>query len=150
MDHSSSALDADGGAAVLGATSDANPRKSKYLVLLAMLLVSAVSGGAWALMAAGSPGERLLRLGQAAALLILVLMWCHFDSAERGRNLPKWLAILIVLVAFIGLPVYLLRSRGVFGGLVTISKAVVFLGLFSLVQYFSSEAAYRAYLAVSE
>jgi len=57
-------------------------------------------------------------------LIILLVWWVLRDSAERNLTVPYYLKILIVLIAVIGLPIYLFRSRGFKGGLLALAAAV--------------------------
>jgi tetratricopeptide (TPR) repeat protein len=57
-------------------------------------------------------------------LIFLILWWVLRDSAERDVTVPYYLKMLLVLIAAIGLPIYLFRSRGFRGGLLAMAAAV--------------------------
>jgi len=40
------------------------------------------------------------------------LAWCWYDSIDREIQIPRWLRVCIVLIPIIGMPYYLLLSRG--------------------------------------
>ena len=60
--------------------------------------------------------------------IVLVVSWCFLDARELGYRIPKLLLVLIVLCGAIGLPLYLIRTRGV-RGLWSSLLASLFLGL---------------------
>jgi hypothetical protein len=124
-------------------------KHQKTLILVALLVLTALCGALWLFVPEGSPNEPLVYVGQSFATVLLVLLWCHVDSRQRGYRLSKGLSILIVLVAVVGLPIYFLKSRGRRAGSFAILKAAAFYGLMYVVDHLSFEAAYSAHLAAS-
>ena len=43
--------------------------------------------------------------------VILIVGWCTYDSQMQGYPLIGWLRLTIVLVAIVGVPIYLVKSR---------------------------------------
>lgn len=127
----------------------ADRRRQKNMLLVALLAFTAISSAMWVFVPDGSPNERLLYVAQSFGTVLLVLLWCHVDSSQRSYRLSKKLSILIVLVAVVGLPIYLLKSRGRRGGSLAILKALAFYGLMYIVDYLSFEAAYSAHVAAT-
>lgn len=64
------------------------------------------------------------------ALALFALRWCALDSEVLGRRLSRWMGLTILLLAIVGVPIYLLRTRGLRRGLVACG---VLAGLFVLV-----------------
>ena len=64
----------------------------------------------------------------AFAFIIFVLIWCHCDADERAVKIGAVLRATIFLLAIIGLPIYLVRSRGAWRGLRASLLAVLFFG----------------------
>ncbi len=117
-------------------------KKTRFLVALAWVTV--ICAAVRAFMPEDSPYERPLMLVQMIPTLVLLLLWCHHDSSERGYRLSKGLSILIVLVAVVGLPIYLLRTRPGAAGFVAILKAAAFFGFLLAVDYLVAQVTYLA------
>ena len=58
----------------------------------------------------------------------LTLLWCVFDSYQRGYQIKLPLGVCIVLLAFLGVPFYLLRTRGWYGFVSIVLMALFFVG----------------------
>ena len=65
------------------------------------------------------------------AFNLLTFAWCHYDSAERNQTLGVGWRFAIILFGLFALLAYLLKSRGMKKGLISVGKALlVFLGIF--------------------
>lgn len=60
------------------------------------------------------------------AELFCVVRWVQLDAWEKQIRLPRWLLVLVVGIALVGVPVYLLRSRG-WNGMLSILCALLIL-----------------------
>jgi len=65
-------------------------------------------------------------LASAIAQLVSILFWCIADAEEREFDLSFGYRIFIVLFAFLGLPFYLIKTRGLQKGLISIAYAFLF------------------------
>ena len=57
-------------------------------------------------------------------MLVLGVSWCFTDAAERGFRMGRLMSLLLILCLAVGLPVYLLRTRG-FGAFKTLALTVL-------------------------
>jgi hypothetical protein len=83
--------------------------KAKRRRLVWMLGIAVAAGIASEVFA---DAERELQLLEGVGLAVLVASWCSVDARERRRTLGKLQFASIILIALIGLPVYLFRTRG--------------------------------------
>ena len=97
------------------------PRVRKRRCLIILLLMFVVSGAVDPFLPDGSRVSLVLTLPAAAAILV----WCLYDAAERSCQVKVPMRILIFGFACVGVPVYLLRTRGL-KGIVSIGLAVLF------------------------
>ncbi len=61
-------------------------------------------------------------------LLILGVSWCFTDAAERNFRVGRVTSLLLILFLALGLPIYLLRTRG-FGGFKTLALTLCLIGV---------------------
>lgn len=66
-------------------------------------------------------------------IAFLVVIWCVYDATEREVRLGVKLKLVVFLLLVVGLPVYLLKSRGV-GGFAALFAAVVMAVFVILIQ----------------
>ena len=66
---------------------------------------------------------------EGVLLAVFALRWCDLDSKELGRRIGRWMGLTIFLIAIVGVPIHLLRTRGMRRGLVA---CAVFAGLLCL------------------
>ena len=59
--------------------------------------------------------EKIWMAINIAALMFPTLRWCFLDANERHQRLGRFMQLLIICVAALGIPVWLLRTRGVRG-----------------------------------
>ena len=91
--------------------------KAKRRRLIGLLVLAAVAGIA---MQAMDSAEREIEILEGICIAVLVTSWCTVDAHERGSTIGKLQFVGLVFFTFIGLPVYLIRSRGVRGVLSTL------------------------------
>ena len=60
-------------------------------------------------------------------LLILGISWCFTDAAERNYRMGRLMSLLLILILGIGLPIYLLRTRG-FGAFKSLAFTLLLIG----------------------
>ncbi|MEI8022093.1 MAG: hypothetical protein WCH39_28040 [Schlesneria sp.] len=60
-------------------------------------------------------------------LLILGVSWCFTDAAERNYRMGRLMSLLLILFLALGLPIYLLRTRG-FGAFKTLAATLLLVG----------------------
>jgi hypothetical protein len=113
-------------------------KKAKRLCLLGLLILAAVGGVLDEVVPSSRNFDRLSTVVSSVIGVLLVFMWCHYDSWQRSCAIGKPLRLLIIFVAFVGVPVYLLRTRG-FRGLLSVVLGGVFLALMGVVALFASE-----------
>jgi hypothetical protein len=70
-----------------------------------------------------TPGDFIVGI----PFLILGIWWCFLDAEERGERIGGLLRWVLVLLFFVGFPVYIFRSRGV-SGFVTLSYSLLVIG----------------------
>ncbi len=98
-------------------------RRKKRNALLALLAVSAVAGALDSICANSGTDPIVATIATTVPALLLILHWCMLDSQELRVRISTALAVVILLLALVGVPVYLLKSRGA-GGLVAIVAAL--------------------------
>jgi len=82
----------------------------KILLLLVVLIsVSAMIDAYFSAHLIRAPAW--LTIVSTVAMTAAVFAWYYFDSSEVGYARNKWLNIVVVAVALIGIPVYLFKSR---------------------------------------
>lgn len=105
--------------------------RRKRFFLIAMLCYS-VPSGALAVKIA-EDGERLYFIA-SLPLLILMIKWCFEDARQRDYPLGKWMRVALVLFFIGAFPIYLFRTRGLFG-FVSVLGAALFFCLLMLGSY---------------
>ncbi len=80
----------------------------KRLPLLVALIVALLSGISDGIFGETALGEWLSSVG----ICVAIVVWCHYDAAQRRFDLRTWLRLLILLLSPIGVPIYAFRSRG--------------------------------------
>ena len=103
------------------------PTKTRPLLhrIAALAIFSALIGLLLTL-AAGNP--KLERLLDVLLMLIFsfgIFAWCYHDSQRRGHKLGFAWRIFLIFFGWLGLFVYLFRSRGLFGGLRASALAIL-------------------------
>ena len=105
-------------------------KTAKRLCLVGLLLLFVVMGVLEPLLVLKQADRTVTLLGGLVSI-VLIFIWCQNDSYERSYRIPKSLRLLIIFVAILGVPIYLLRTRGIWG-IVSIVKAVAFVGVCAL------------------
>jgi hypothetical protein len=100
-------------------------RQSKRRVVLAAALFSALTTPSFLLLPEGSAQARLFDIISIIGFGVLTLGWCYYDALERGAPLGAGFRILIVLLGVLGLFIYLVKSRGLRRGLLSVGVAIV-------------------------
>jgi hypothetical protein len=77
-----------------------------------------------------------------------VRQWCSLDSMERHAPFGLLLGLTIVFVTVIGVPIYLLRSRGL-RGLLAVGKAALFLVALGIIAFVTEQLVSYIALAVT-
>jgi hypothetical protein len=56
---------------------------------------------------------------------LLIFAWCHYDAIERNESFGAGWRLLIVLLGIFALFIYLLKTRGLKQGLISIGKTLL-------------------------
>src|SRR5262245_36564982 len=80
---------------------------------LAWLLVLAAAAGIATQVVADAGRE--IQVLEAIGIALLIASWCTIDARQRGGTIGRLQFLGIVFFTIIGLPVYLLRTRGMHG-----------------------------------
>ena len=75
----------------------------------------------------------LLPLVLGLATTVLIISWCQVDARERGFAIRSWLFVTLFFLTFLGVPIYLLRTRGA-RGVFSIVLAFLFALLMGLLE----------------
>jgi hypothetical protein len=86
--------------------------------------------------------DKVFRVGGARPTAVLIASWCHIDARERGYAIRKLLFLAIVFVTVVGLPIYLIRTRG-FRGVLSIVFALLFAIIMAVLEGIAIEITYR-------
>src|ERR1043165_1797900 len=107
----------------------------KRRVIWAIVSLGAVFGIVLAI--SGSPHGRTSPIEYAFSILFgfCVLDWCLADSRQRFELLTRGRTVLILWLPILGLPLYFIRSRGIFG-----AAKMAYGYLFSLILFTSTVA----------
>lgn len=96
-------------------------------ILIAILLVMLLAGGLDATYGArGAPLPLALTAPLTLAISFLCFVWYRRDSDTMGYARSPWLNACVILLVFIGIPYYLLRSRPQGRKLVALAKCLGF------------------------
>lgn len=101
--------------------------KKRQMTWFAMLISSL--SGAIAGLSIWEEWQSELYIVGCVLLLFAILRWCILDCQERGQRLGRWMMLAICLIMIVGVPIHLLRTRGMLRGL---AACVAFAGLFCL------------------
>lgn len=126
---------------------EATVKKAKRQCLLGLLGLAAIVGVLDQVLVDDRSYDRLLTTGSAVIAVVLIAAWCHYDSWQRSYTIGTPLRFLILLLAAIGVPVYLLRTRG-WRGLISTILAGAFAGLMVVLEWAACEVTYRLLLAM--
>jgi hypothetical protein len=91
-----------------GATLNRDPKRA---IIAAIFIFAFLLGLAEGYLHSDRTEQPLLLVG-AIMWSCFALAWCWYDSIDRESYFPRWLRVCIVLVPIIGMPYYLLSSRG--------------------------------------
>lgn len=84
--------------------------RRKRRIVIMLLVYSAIIGVlSYYLPEENAPLDFLI----GAPVLILGLVWCFTDAAEHKHRIGGPMSVLLVLVFIVGLPIYLLQTRGI-------------------------------------
>jgi tetratricopeptide (TPR) repeat protein len=98
----------------------------KHIIVIFMIMLPFIAEFA-GYMARPRGAYVLVYIVEALAFFVLLYWWVIRDSAERNLKTRTGLIAHIILVPFTGLPTYLVRTRGVKGGMIATGVAVVIL-----------------------
>lgn len=96
-------------------------------ILIAILLVMLLAGGVDATYGARDDSTPLaLTAPLTLCINFLCFLWYRRDSDVTGYRRSPWLNVCVILLVFIGIPYYLLRSRPHGRKLIALAKCVGF------------------------
>lgn len=87
-------------------------RVYKRRCLAVLLLIAAVGGAVAPFLQEGSRIDRCSSVFFALLGVGTIFLWCLYDSVERSYHIKLSMRILIFALACVGVPLYLLRTRG--------------------------------------
>ena len=96
------------------------PDTVKRLILIVLMTIWFVAG-----LSRYSSFDNLMTIATAVATSLCALLWVVYDAEERTYKPSKFFRLFICLVAIVGVPLYLLRSRAI-SGLLSIGGLVAF------------------------
>jgi hypothetical protein len=108
----------------------------KRRVLWASVVFAAVLGVPLGLLPDHGPADTVLSIVITLGTGILVLAWCHYDSRQLGRRIGPGFRWLVVILGFLALFIYLLRTRGARKGGLAVGVAALFIGALILLGAF--------------
>jgi hypothetical protein len=108
---------------------------------LIWLLVFSIAIGVAEQVFAEDELDKMFRVGGAIPSVMFIASWCHIDARERGYAIRKLLFLAIVFVTVVGLPVYLIRTRGV-RGILSIVLALLFAVIMVALEEIAIEVTY--------
>ena len=65
------------------------------------------------------------------ACAVLILLWCHYDAAERSYQIKLPLSILIFALALVGVPLYFMITRR-WRAIFSIALTILFLAVLGM------------------
>jgi hypothetical protein len=84
----------------------------KRYCLIGILALFLISGVLFPFVHKDPNIDSLMTFLVAFLFTVLTLLWCKYDSFERGCRIRPRLTVCIVLLAFVGVPIYLFLTRG--------------------------------------
>jgi hypothetical protein len=108
-------------------------RSRGYLAGIA--LVAVVGGAIQQLLHAHMDAERISLAVTVFPTAICLYLWVRSDAAERGILMPVRATLLVPLIAIVGVPYYLIRTRPRRAALWQVLLAIGFAGLLSLLSW---------------
>jgi len=109
-------------------------RDEKRWILIGLLVAGAIFGAAFPFLPESQ--QELFssaNLSISVAFFLALLAWCYYDASGLGFLLSKLTILSLILVAPVGFPVYLFRTRGARHALKALALTCLFLGAWYLV-----------------
>src|SRR5262249_33577365 len=94
---------------------DAGDRKKRSIALWGFVVLSALSGAADLIFHYITIWSKESWTMSTVIGALLIYTWCHYDALVYKQLIPRSLKFCIVLLAIVGVPIYLVRSRGWLG-----------------------------------
>ena len=98
----------------------------KRRTLIGFVFLSVALGIAIPFLSKGSWGYAALRFFVAVALSVLSLLWCIADGGVKNLRLGRVVLTTVILVPYVGVPIYVFQRRGLKDGAVMITKIIGF------------------------
>lgn len=102
-------------------------RRNKNRCLKVIVGIALVVGFFYALLPEDSGWLTIIDIVCRIGFLLLVLLWCVYDSFERKSPITKKMSVCLFLLFGIAFPYYIFRTRGFKGGFKTLGLVLVFL-----------------------
>jgi hypothetical protein len=119
-------------------------KAAKRRCLFGMLALAAIVGVLDQIFADDRGTDKFVTVIYALTAAFLLITWCQYDSRLYAYRIRKPLLLLIFLLAIIGLPLYLLRTRG-YRGLISIAIAAAFFAALLLLEQAAIEVTFRLF-----
>lgn len=94
--------------------------EKRRIILIYIPLVATIGIIVGMILGSRSRYELLINIATGIGMNILTLAWCKIDARERNYRLSKHFPLFVVLLGIFALVYYLLRSRGIGRGLISI------------------------------
>ena len=101
----------------------------KQRTLFGFVILSVVLGVAIPLISKESWSYVALRFFAAVALSSLSFFWCIADGGVKDLRLGRVILTTVILVPYVGVPIYVFYRKGLKEGAITIAKMIVFVFL---------------------
>jgi hypothetical protein len=98
----------------------------KRTALMSLLGIAFVSSLATWVFAGEGLAYSISFILTAVAQLVAIIYWCRADAEQRNFEFTFGQRLFIILFALVGLPFYLIKSRGFANGLIATGYALLF------------------------
>lgn len=102
-----------------------NLKKPKTIVLIIGLILMVINISLSIFITEGSSIEQILNIFFVIGFNFLMLLWCSYDSTERGEKISSKFVLMMVLFGIFTLIYYLFRTRGFSSGLISVGKLLL-------------------------
>ena len=106
-------------------------RAAKLACLFSLAVLAVADGAFEPFVPDHARAERVFSLMISIPAFVSIFFWCLYDAKERGYHINLLFRILIVFCTCVGVPAYLLKTRGL-RGFYSIGLAVLFMVVISL------------------
>lgn len=106
-------------------------RAAKRACLFSLAALAVTDGAFEPFLPDNARAERIFSLMISIPAFVSIFFWCLYDAKERGYHINLLFRVLIVFCTCVGVPAYLLKTRGL-RGFYSIGLAALFMVCISL------------------